>query len=119
MPSIKKPKYVDDTIVNQEDNRTMEDIVKEVPLEEFLSCKATKDILVSEAYWKFERKTKYKLVKIYEEFNNAFGNDVIFKKDWNNEYGEIIADIVYDHTADDFDLSIFHYCAELGAPLFK
>ena len=85
MPSIKKPKYVDDTIVNQEDNRTMEDIVKEVPLEEFLSCKATKDILVSEAYWKFERKTKYKLVKIYEEFNNAFGNDVIFKKDWNNE----------------------------------
>ena len=77
MPSIKKPKYVDDTIVNQEDNRTMEDIVKEVPLEEFLSCKATKDILVSEAYWKFERKTKYKLVKIYEEFNNAFGNDVL------------------------------------------
>ena len=42
MPSIKKPKYVDDTIVDDEDNRTMEDIVKEVPLEEFLNCKATK-----------------------------------------------------------------------------
>ena len=33
MPSIKKPKYVDDTIVEEEDNRTMEDIVKEVSLE--------------------------------------------------------------------------------------
>ena len=32
MPSIKKPKYVDDTIVKDEDNRTMEEIVKEVSL---------------------------------------------------------------------------------------
>ena len=119
MPSIKKPKYVDDTIVEEEDNRTLEDLVKEVPLEEFLACEATKEILVSEAYWKFERKTKYKLAKIYEEFNNAFGNDVIFKKDWNNELGDLIADIAYEHTADNFDITIFHYCPELAAPVFK
>lgn len=119
MPSIKKPKYVDDTIVVEEDNRTMEEIVKSVPLEEFLACKDTREILVSEAYWKFEAKTKYKLVKIYEEFNNAFGNDVIFIKDWKNELGEVIADIVYEHTADKFDLSIFHNCPELAAPVFK
>ncbi len=119
MPSIKKPKYVDDTVVDIEDNRTMEDLVKEVPLEEFLECKETKEILVSEAYWKFERKTKHKLAKIYEEYNNAFGNDVIFKKDWNNEFGEVIADIVYEHTADNFDLTIFHHCPELAASVFK
>ena len=28
MPSIKKPKYVDDTIVEEEDDRTLEEIVK-------------------------------------------------------------------------------------------
>ena len=119
MPSIKKPKYVDDTIVQDEDNRTMEEIVKEVSLEEFLQCKDTKEILANEAYWKFESKTKHKIAKIYSEFNNAFGNDVIFKKDWRNELGELIADIVYDHTADKFDLSIFHQCPELAAPVFK
>lgn len=119
MPSIKKPKYVDDTIVENEDNRTLEDLVKEVPLEEYLECKDTREILQNEAYWKFERKTKYKLAKIYSEFNNAFGNDVIFKKDWRNEFGELIADIIYDHTADKYDLSIFHQCPELAAPVFK
>ena len=119
MPSVKKPKYIDDTIVEEEDNRTLEDLVKEVPLEEFLACKDTREILQNEAYWKFERKTKYKLAKIYEEFNNAFGNDVIFKKDWNNEFGDLIADIVYEHTADNFDLTIFHQCPELAAPVFK
>ena len=39
MPSIKKPKYVDDTVVQEEDNRSMEDIVREVSLDEFLECK--------------------------------------------------------------------------------
>ena len=59
------------------------------------------------------KKTKYKLAKIYEEYNNAFGNDTIFKKDWNNELGELIADIVYEFTADNFDITIFHACPEL------
>ena len=63
MPSIKKPKYVDDTIVQEEDNRTMEDIVKEVSLDEFLECKVTREILQNEAYWKFEKKTKGKNCK--------------------------------------------------------
>ena len=43
-----------------------------MPLEEFLACKQTREILVNEAYWKFEKRTKYKIAKIYEEFNNAF-----------------------------------------------
>ena len=37
MPSIKKPKYVDDTIVEEEDDRTLEEIDQSVPLEEFLA----------------------------------------------------------------------------------
>ena len=60
MPSIKKPKYVDDTIVEEEDNRTMEDLVKEVSLQEFLDCKKTREILQHEAYWKFEKKKSQK-----------------------------------------------------------
>lgn len=119
MPSIKKPKYVDDTIVEEEDNRTLEEIVQSVPLEEFLACKQTREILVNEAYWKFEKTTKNKLAKIYEEYNNAFGNDTIFQKDWNNELGDLIADIVYEFTADNFDVTIFHACPELAAPVFK
>ena len=43
MPSIRKPKYVDDTIVHEKDNRTLEEIVRDVPLEEFLECKETKE----------------------------------------------------------------------------
>ena len=64
MPSIKKPKYVDDTIVEEEDNRTLEDLVKEVSLQEFLDCKKTREILQDEAYWKFE-KNKVKNSKKY------------------------------------------------------
>lgn len=119
MPSIKKPKYVDDTIVEKQDNRTLEEIVKSVELEEFLGCKQTREILVNEAYWKFEKNTKNKLAVIYEAYNDAFGNETIFKKDWNNEFGDLIADIVYEFTADDFDLTIFHACPELAAPIFK
>ena len=48
-----------------------------------------------------------------------FGNDTIFKKDWNNELGDVIADIVYEFTADNFDITIFHACPELAAPVFK
>ena len=119
MPSIKKPKYVDDTIVEEEDNRTMEDIVKEVSLEEFLNCKPTREILQNEAYWKFEKNTKAKLARIYEYYYNLFGNKVIFKKDWNNELGDLIADICYEFTADNYDITIFHHCPELAAPVFK
>uniref|UniRef100_A0A6C0KAR3 Uncharacterized protein n=1 Tax=viral metagenome TaxID=1070528 RepID=A0A6C0KAR3_9ZZZZ len=119
MPSIKKPKYVDDTIADVEDNRTMEEIVRDVSLEEFLNCKETREILVTEAYWKFEAKTKHKLAKIYEDYNTAFGNDTIFTKDWKNELGDLIADIIYDHTSDNFDLNIFYACPELAEPVFK
>ena len=119
MPSIKKPKYVDVTVVQEEDNRTMEDIVREVSLEEFLECKVTREILQNEAYWKFEKKTKGKIAKIYEDYNNLFGNKIIFKKDWKNELGDVVADICYEHTADDFDLTIFYDCPELASPLFK
>ena len=119
MPSIKKPKYVDDTIVEEEDNRTLEDLVKEVSLQEFLDCKKTREILQQEAYWKFEKKTKSKIAKIYEDYNNLFGNKVIFKKDWNNEMGDVIADICYEHTADNYDVTIFHQCPELAAPVFR
>jgi hypothetical protein len=119
MPSIRKSKYVDDTIVNEKDNRTLEEIVRDVSVEEFLECKETKEILVNEAYWKFESNTKYKLSKIYTDYNEIFGNKVIFSKDWKNEYGDLIADIVYDHTADKFDFSIFHMCPGLAAPVFK
>lgn len=119
MPSIRKSKYVDDTIAKEKDNRTLEEIIRDVPLEKFLKCKETKEILVNEAYWKFESNTKYKLSKIYTDYNKIFGNKVIFSKDWKNEYGDLIADIVYDHTSDKFDYSIFHNCPELAAPIFK
>ena len=119
MPSIKKPKYVDDTIVEHEDNRSMHDIVKEVSLQEFLDCKETREILQNEAYWKFEKKTKGKIARIYEDYNNIFGNEIIFKKDWKNEFGDLIADLCYEHTADDYDVTIFHHCPQLAASVFK
>ena len=63
--------------------------------------------------------TKSRIAKIYEDYNNLFGNKVIFKKDWNNEMGDVIADICYEHTADNYDVTIFHLCPELAAPVFR
>jgi len=119
MPCIKRKKFIDNTIVKEKDNRTLEEIVREVPLNQFLECKETREILVDESYYKFEAKTKQKLAKIYHNYNTVFGNNIIFSKDWKNEYGDLLADIVYDHTMDNFDYSIFYVCPGLAAPLFK
>ena len=33
--------------------------------------------------------------------------------------GDVIADICYEHTADNYDVTIFHQCPELAAPVFR
>ena len=69
--------------------------LKKLNLEDFLNCEDTREILISEHYDNFEKKLKYKLAYLYEKYNCSFRNEDFFGKDWDNELGESVGELIY------------------------
>jgi hypothetical protein len=118
MPSIKKRDVSENNNANDEFNPV--EFLKSLSVDNFLSCKETKDILIAEHFWKFEKELKPILVDLYCEYNSQFiDSNCLFGKDPNMLYADYFAELIYEHIDKEYDLSIFYYNPELAEPLFE
>ena len=118
MPSIKKRDVSENNNENDEFNPV--EFLKSLSVDDFLSCKETKDILIAEHFWKFEKELKPILVDLYCEYNSQFiDSNCLFGKDPNMLYADYFAELIYEHIDKEYVLSIFYYNPELAEPLFE
>ena len=93
--------------------------LKKLNLEDFLNCDDTREILISEHYYNFERKLKYKLADLYSNFNFSFRDENLFGKDWDNELGESFAELIYNFISINYDINLFYDCPALAIELLS
>ena len=118
MPSIKKKSVLDNN--NENDELDPVEFLKSLTIDKFLSCKETREILIAEHYWKFERELKPILVDLYCTYNSQLIEvGGIFNKDSNMLYRDYFAELIYEHIDKEYDLSIFYNNPELAEPLFE
>ena len=118
MPSIKTKHAYNNS--NENDEFDPVDFLKSLTIDKFLSCKETREILIAEHYWKFERELKPILVDLYCTYNSRLIEvDGIFNKDSDMLYRDYFAELIYEHIDKEYDLSIFYNNPELAEPLFE
>ena len=94
--------------------------LKTLDLEDFLECDETRNILMQEHYWKYEKEMYDRLSNLYEYVNNRFQDiDIIFGKDLRVDAGGGLALLVYNHIIKNFDLELFYDNPKLAKELFK
>ena len=84
-----------------------------------MNCDDTREILISEHYYNFERKLKYKLADLYSNFNFSFRDENLFGKDWDNELGEIYSKYIYNYISINYDINLFYDCPALAIELLS
>ena len=104
---------------NDEENWDPVEILKSLNLEDFLNCKDTKQILISEHYNNFEKVLKPQLENLYQKYNFLYRNDKLFGKDWNNEEGNTFANLIYNYISVKYDLELFYECPALAIELLE
>jgi len=104
---------------NDEENWDPVEILKSLNLEDFLNCKDTKQILISEHYNNFEKVLKPQLENLYQKYNFIYRNDKLFGKDWNNEEGNTFANLIYNYISVKYDLELFYECPALAIELLE
>jgi len=104
---------------NDEENWNPVEILKSLNLEDFLNCKDTKQILISEHYNNFEKVLKPQLENLYQKYNFLYRNDKLFGKDWNNEEGNTFANLIYNYISVKYDLELFYECPALAIELLE
>ena len=118
MPKKKsKNRDRDEDVIEEEWDPVKE--LKKLNLEDFLNCDDTREILISEHYYNFERKLKYKLADLYSNFNFSFRDENLFGKDWDNELGESFAELIYNFISINYDINLFYDCPALAIELLS
>ena len=118
MPKKKsKNRDRDEDVIEEEWDPVKE--LKKLNLEDFLNCDDTREILISEHYYNFERKLKYKLADLYSNFNLSFRDENLFGKDWDNELGESFAELIYNFISINYDINLFYDCPALAIELLS
>ena len=84
-----------------------------------MNCDDTREILITEHYYNFERKLKYKLADLYSNFNFSFRDENLFGKDWDNELGESFAELIYNFISINYDINLFYDCPALAIELLS
>jgi hypothetical protein len=107
----------DEDVIEEEWDPVKE--LKKLNLEDFLNCDDTREILISEHYFNFERKLKYKLADLYSNFNLSFRDENLFGKDWDNELGESFAELIYNFISINYDINLFYDCPALAIELLS
>ena len=119
MPSIKK-KAIHESSTEVEEMFNPVEYLKSLPTKAFLDCKDTRDILLTENYWKFEEYLKIKLADLYRKYHkDFFQTNLLFDKDPDIMCDEVFADIIYNYISPTYDLSIFYDNPKLAEELFK
>tara|TARA_B100001287_G_scaffold271938_1_gene272924 strand:- start:670 stop:1038 length:369 start_codon:yes stop_codon:yes gene_type:complete len=118
MPKKKsKNRDRDEDVIEEEWDPVKE--LKKLNLEDFLNCDDTREILISEHYYNFEKKLKYKLADLYSNFNLSFRDENLFGKDWDNELGESFAELIYNFISINYDINLFYDCPALAIELLS
>ena len=107
----------DEDVIEEEWDPVKE--LKKLNLEDFLNCDDTREILISEHYYNFERKLTYKLADLYSNFNFSFRDENLFGKDWDNELGESFAELIYNFISINYDINLFYDCPALAIELLS
>jgi len=97
-------------------------LIKETFTEEdFLSCTITRDRLMNEFFWEWEKTCVPKVENYYngmrKQMQGLFSTPLYYDKD--GEFVSELNGIVYKHIKRSYDISIFHDCPNLAEPLIK
>ena len=90
-------------------------------LEDFLACEETREVLVNEHLWKFERDFLPKLENFYRELRDEMQerDTTLLYYDRDDSFACRLSAMVYNHIAPEYDLSIFYDSPHLAQPLIE
>jgi len=97
-------------------------LVKETFTEEdFLSCEKTRERLVAEFCWNWEKNGEPNVEKFYQgirgEMQGKYATPLFY--DVNGEFSSKLNCIIFKHLKRDYDITIFHDCPDLADPLIR
>ena len=89
--------------------------------EDFLSCDITRQRLVNEHFWEWEKNCAPKVEEFYDGMRERLqGNSSTpLFYDIHGTFSSDLNVIVYNHTKREYDLSIFYDCPDLANPLIN
>lgn len=92
--------------------------LKKLNVDDFMACESTRNILIEEHYYKFDRFLKEKLINIYERFNEQYQDArCLFKNDLDAIDSHAFASMIYNFIAMEYDLDLFYECPGLAKDL--
>ena len=95
------------------------DYLKTLPLEDFLNNENTKNILLEDNQYNFDKILKHKIEYLYKKYNTGFRDNNLFGKDWNNQSAESFSHLISNFISLKPNLNIFYENPELASDLFK
>ena len=96
-----------------------ETYLRTLDLEDFINCDDTREIMINEHRYNFERKLQHKIADIYYKFNYCFRDEKLFGKDWDNELGEHFSEMIFNYISINYDLTLFYDCPPLAIELLS
>lgn len=96
-----------------------EKYLRSLDLADFINCDDTREIMINEHRYNFERKLIHKLADIYSKFNYCFRDENLFGKDWDNELGEQFAEMIFNYISINYDVTLFYDCPPLAIELLS
>ena len=89
--------------------------------EDFLSCDITRDRLLNEFVWGWEKNGVPRIEEYYNGIRKQLQGDLATPLYYDNDGGFIteLTGIAYKHLKKEYDISIFHDCPGLANPLIS
>lgn len=98
---------------------TIENIIKTITKEEYLSNSKTRQILEDEFFFKYDKEISKKIEIIFNNLFDEFSCSKFLSARNAKSHSLAFSSLVYNHIIKDYDLSIFYDCPELAKELFK
>lgn len=95
------------------------DYLKTLTLEDFLNNEKTKNIILEEHQYNFDKNLKPKIEYLYKNYNTSFRDEELFSSDWDNKLAESFSHLVSNFISLKPDLNIFYENPELANDLIK
>ncbi len=112
--------YTIDNMSEDEFYEYRRNLIKETfTINDFLSCDITKNRLLNEFLFVFEKKCVPKIEDYYggmlKELHGNFATPLYYDKD--GDFSSELTGIIYQNLKKEYDISIFHDCPSLANPL--
>jgi len=97
----------------------IENFVKTVTREEYLSNVKTRQILNDEFFYKYDNEISEKIENIFNKLFDEFSCSKFLSTRNAKSHSLAFSSLIYKHIIKEYDLSIFYDCPELARELFK